>query len=135
MAPEAPTAGRWGERTSAPNEPAKRDTKYTITIRLRDTGLLMVLGINLVITFSLSTYISVGAHIGGLIGGGLAAFVLVDLFERVPALQSRGQTPAQRRRTTGVAGVVSILLILGFVMGSIAAANRAANSVPIGWFF
>lgn len=103
-------------------------------IRLRDTGLLPVLGINLVITFTLSTYISVGAHIGGLIGGALAAFILVDVFERVPSLQSRGQTPAQRRRTDGVAGVVSVLLVLAFVMGSIAVANRAANSVPIGWF-
>jgi hypothetical protein len=29
---------------------------------------------------------------------------------------------------------VSVLLVLAFVMGSIAIASRAANSAPIGWF-
>ena len=34
--------------------------------------------INLVITFALSSYISVGAHVGGLIGGVLLMFALVN---------------------------------------------------------
>lgn len=43
-----------------------------------DTGLGGAIVLNLVITFSLSRYISVGGHVGGLIGGFIAGWILVD---------------------------------------------------------
>lgn len=55
-------------------------------IALRDTGLLGVLGINLVLTFMMAHSLSVGGHIGGLIGGALGAFVVVTVPTKVTAL-------------------------------------------------
>jgi membrane associated rhomboid family serine protease len=43
-----------------------------------ESGIAIWLGLNLLITFA-SSNISVGGHIGGLIGGGIAAWVLVEL--------------------------------------------------------
>lgn len=45
------------------------------------TGLPLILGINLLFSFTFSG-ISVGGHIGGLIGGSLAAIVMFDIGER-----------------------------------------------------
>ena len=42
------------------------------------TGLGGTILINLVLTFTLSGYISVGGHIGGLIGGVICGWVLMD---------------------------------------------------------
>ena len=47
------------------------------------TGLPMILGLNLVLTFLLAGVLSVGGHLGGLAGGALAAFVLFGLRERL----------------------------------------------------
>jgi membrane associated rhomboid family serine protease len=48
----------------------------------RQSGLPVLIGLNLLITFLLPG-ISIGAHIGGLIGGALAAFVLYEVPDRL----------------------------------------------------
>ena len=47
-----------------------------------ESGLGLWIGLNLLITFTIPG-ISIGGHIGGLIGGGLAALVMFDLADRV----------------------------------------------------
>ena len=49
---------------------------------LMESGLGVWIGLNLLITFTVPN-ISVGGHVGGLIGGALTAFLLVDLRERI----------------------------------------------------
>ena len=47
-----------------------------------ESGLGLWIGLNLLLTFTIPN-ISIGGHIGGLIGGGLAALLLFDLRDRV----------------------------------------------------
>jgi len=46
------------------------------------TGLGGTIIINLIITFTLSSFISVGGHVGGLIGGAICGYVVTDLGPR-----------------------------------------------------
>src|SRR3954468_5298400 len=59
-------------------------------INLMQSGLLPVLVLNLVFTFLPGTHVAYGAHVGGLIGGVVTAFVMEELGRRrasiVPAL-------------------------------------------------
>lgn len=88
-------------------------------IAMRDTGLLWIVGINLVITFTLSSYISVGAHVGGLIGGAIAGFVIVDVPERLRS--------ADRRKRSVLTWAGGVGLCVVFVVASILVARSSAD--------
>ncbi len=85
-------------------------------VALRDTGLLGVLAINLVLTFGLSSYISVGAHVGGLIGGGIAGLVVVDLPNRM--------RNADRRTRELVTWAGGVALCVVFIVAAIIVADN-----------
>jgi len=76
------------------------------------TGLPLILGLNLVITFTFAGFISVGGHLGGLAGGFLVGLVLFSLRDRL-----------------GVPAIVPTLLAVGLgalaVLGAIAASAAA----------
>jgi len=77
---------------------------------LMQTGLLPVLGLNLIITFLPGSHIAYGAHVGGFLGGLAAAFVVEEL--------------ARRRRASLVPGLVfCVVLSAAAVVGSIAVAG------------
>lgn len=52
-------------------------------ISVRNSGIVGILVLNLLITFSLSSVISVGGHLGGLAGGFAAGTILFDLGRRM----------------------------------------------------
>ena len=75
-------------------------------IDLMGSGLPLWLGLNLIFTFSIAS-ISIGAHIGGLIGGALAALVMFELPSKV-----RGLPP---QAPTLLAAGVGLLAVVGAV--------------------
>lgn len=70
-----------------------------------ETGIGMLIILNLGITF-LVPGISIGGHVGGLLGGALAAFLLYDLRDRV-------QVPAPV--ATALAAAVGVLAVVGSI--------------------
>ena len=79
-----------------------------------DTGIW--LGLNLVITFTISG-ISIGGHLGGIVGGALAAFVLSEFGKRHMA--------ARRLHTTALAAVL-VVIVIGAVGAIVIAKQRSA---------
>lgn len=74
---------------------------------LMESGLGLWIGLNLLITFT-SNNISVGGHIGGLIGGTLVALILVELPERVRMPRQAAMALAAALGAVAVAGAIVI---------------------------
>ncbi len=85
LSPDLPTAGASGAIFGLMG--AILMVQRTQGVGVRDSPLLGVLLLNLVITFGVPG-ISIGGHIGGLVGGGLAGWLLFD-FARKPGLDKR----------------------------------------------
>ena len=72
------------------------------------TGLGGTIVINLIITFTLSSYISVGGHVGGLIGGAICGWILTDVGPK--QLKDERATLAAVVAVGAVAAVAGVLL-------------------------
>jgi len=74
---------------------------------LMESGLGIWIGLNLLITFTIPN-ISIGGHLGGLVGGGLCALALVDLPERVRVSRYVPAAVCVVLGTVAVAGSIAI---------------------------
>ena len=74
-----------------------------------ESGLGLWLGINLVFTFAIPG-ISIGGHLGGLIGGALAAFLMFDVADR---LRMPAGAPALLGACVGILSVVGSVVLAG----------------------
>jgi membrane associated rhomboid family serine protease len=83
-------------------------------INLMSSGLLPILLLNLAITLLPGSNISIGGHIGGLIGGGLAMLAM--------------QTVSERRLPAALAYVAPVLIAGVAVAGAIAVAGSAVTA-------
>jgi membrane associated rhomboid family serine protease len=79
-----------------------------------NTGIGMLLVINLVLTFTLSSVISVGGHLGGLAAGLIGGWLLFELAPRVGRPKPGGQLSALGRGlATGVMVAGAVVLYAG----------------------
>jgi membrane associated rhomboid family serine protease len=72
------------------------------------SGLPFWLGLNLVLTFTYSGQLSVGGHIGGVIGGALAALLLYEVPDRVRLPRLGGDALAAALGVAAVVGSIAI---------------------------
>jgi membrane associated rhomboid family serine protease len=72
------------------------------------SGLPFWLGLNLVLTFTYSGQLSVGGHIGGVIGGALAAFLLYEVPDRVRLPRLGGDALAALLGVAAVVGSIAV---------------------------
>lgn len=97
-------------------------------IPVRQSPVFGVLLLNLLITFTLSRYISVGGHIGGLAGGFLSGMILFELPKRVRlgGTPASGSSTSRSAATTtlAVTSALCVALAAVFVVASITVAAR-----------
>jgi hypothetical protein len=94
-------------------------------VDLRHSGLLTWLVIDLVFTFTIPG-ISVGAHVGGLIGGFVAAAVMIEL----PRHLQIGSAKARSWAALGLTGVIGVVCFVGAL--AVAASNTVALPPGLG---
>jgi membrane associated rhomboid family serine protease len=95
-------------------------------VNIRNSPVLPILVINLLLTFGLSSVISVGGHIGGLIAGFLAGMVLFELPPRVAQAQDVATGQKAMAAATRVSYVLAAAMAVALFVGGIIAANAAA---------
>ncbi|MGI8846251.1 MAG: rhomboid family intramembrane serine protease [Thermoleophilaceae bacterium] len=78
-----------------------------------ESGLGLWIGLNLLITFTIPN-ISIGGHIGGLVGGALAAFTMFDLRDRVRLPQMASML---------LAAAIGVLAVVGSIVVSASTAS------------